>query len=47
MEPKERIMQLRQELHVHNYNYYVLNSPVISDYEFDMMMRELDRKSVV
>ncbi len=34
-------MQLRQELHVHNYNYYVLNSPVISDYEFDMMMREL------
>ena len=41
MEPKERIMQLRQELHVHNYNYYVLNSPVISDYEFDMMMREL------
>ena len=41
MEPKERIMQLRQELHAHNYNYYVLNSPVISDYEFDMMMREL------
>ena len=34
-------MQLRQELHAHNYNYYVLNSPVISDYEFDMMMREL------
>ena len=41
MDPKERIMQLRQELHAHNYNYYVLNSPVISDYEFDMMMREL------
>ena len=41
MEPKERIMQLRQALHAHNYNYYVLNSPVISDYEFDLMMREL------
>ena len=41
MEPKERIMQLRQDLNTHNYNYYVLNNPVISDYEFDLMMREL------
>ena len=37
----ERIYQLREELHTHNYNYYVLNSPVISDIEFDRMMREL------
>lgn len=37
----ERIDQLREELHVHNYNYYVLNSPVISDLEFDKLMREL------
>lgn len=37
----ERIYQLREELHTHNYNYYVLNSPVISDIEFDHMMREL------
>lgn len=37
----ERIEQLREELHVHNHNYYVLNSPVISDKEFDMLMREL------
>lgn len=37
----ERIYQLREELHAHNYNYYVLNAPVISDIEFDHMMREL------
>ena len=29
------------ELHTHNYNYYVLNAPVISDQEFDRLMREL------
>lgn len=37
----ERIYRLREELHAHNYNYYVLNSPVITDIEFDCMMREL------
>lgn len=37
----KRIDQLREELHFHNYNYYVLNAPVISDQEFDRMMREL------
>lgn len=37
----ERIDRLREELHQHNYNYYVLNAPVISDREFDMLMREL------
>lgn len=37
----ERIDQLRNELHAHNYNYYVLNAPVISDQEFDRLMREL------
>lgn len=37
----ERIDQLREELHLHNYNYYVLNAPVISDIEFDQRMREL------
>lgn len=41
MNEKERIMQLRNELHEHNYRYYVLNSPTISDMEFDMMMHEL------
>lgn len=37
----ERIYQLREELHTHNYNYYVLNAPVIGDIEFDHLMREL------
>lgn len=37
----ERIDQLREELHRHNHNYYILNAPVISDQEFDKLMREL------
>ena len=42
MEIKERIKRLRDELNRHNHNYYVLNSPEISDKEFDMMMKELE-----
>lgn len=41
MTEKEKIDQLRVELHRHNHNYYVLNAPEISDQEFDKMMREL------
>lgn len=41
MDEKQRIMQLRKELHEHNYKYYVLNSPDISDQDFDFMMHEL------
>lgn len=41
MDEKERILQLRKELHEHNYRYYVLNQPTIGDMEFDMMMHEL------
>ncbi|SDO46448.1 DNA ligase (NAD+) [Prevotella communis] len=41
MDEKQRIKQLRQELHEHNYRYYVLNQPQISDQEFDLMMHEL------
>jgi DNA ligase (NAD+) len=37
----EKIQQLREELHRHNYKYYVENAPEISDYDFDMKMREL------
>ena len=37
----ERIDQLREELHTHNQNYYILNAPTISDQEFDRLMREL------
>lgn len=40
---KERIESLRKQLNEHNYNYYVKNSPVISDMEFDMMLKELER----
>lgn len=41
MDEKQRIMQLRRELHEHNYKYYVLNQPEISDQDFDFMMHEL------
>ena len=41
MTVKEKIDQLRADLHRHNYNYYVLNAPEISDKEFDDRMREL------
>ena len=42
MTPKEEIEQLRAELNQHNYNYYVLNAPTISDYDFDQMMHRLE-----
>ncbi len=38
-----KIKELRQELEEHNYNYYVLNQPVISDYDFDMKLKELEK----
>lgn len=38
---KEKINQLREELHQHNYNYYVLDAPVISDFEFDQLLKQL------
>lgn len=38
---KEYIQNLRKEIHQHNYNYYVLNTPTISDKEFDDKLREL------
>ncbi|MBQ6693257.1 MAG: NAD-dependent DNA ligase LigA [Bacteroidaceae bacterium] len=41
MTPQERITELREMLHKHNHNYYVLNAPQISDKEFDNLMREL------
>ncbi len=38
---KKRIAELSEEIEKHNYSYYVLDKPVISDYEFDMMLEEL------
>jgi DNA ligase (NAD+) len=41
-EAKERIEKLRKEIEEHNYNYYVLDKPVITDFEFDLLMNELE-----
>ncbi|MCU4166409.1 NAD-dependent DNA ligase LigA [Carboxylicivirga caseinilyticus] len=38
---QKEINQLREELHIHNHNYYVLNTPTISDFDFDQMMHRL------
>ena len=43
MNISEKISGLRKKLHDHNYRYYVLDDPIISDYEFDMMLKELDQ----
>lgn len=43
---RQRILQLRKELHEHNYKYFVLNQPEISDQEFDFMMKELQELEV-
>lgn len=37
----ETLTKLREELNQHNYNYYVLDNPTISDYEFDIKLKEL------
>ncbi|WP_370226123.1 NAD-dependent DNA ligase LigA [Mesoflavibacter sp.] len=41
MNIKQQITQLRDELRQHNYNYYVLDNPTISDYDFDIKLKEL------
>ncbi len=41
MDIGKKLMELRRELREHNHNYYVLDNPTISDYEFDMRLREL------
>lgn len=42
-EARTHIIALRDELNEHNHNYYVLNSPTISDYDFDQKLKELER----
>ena len=39
---QKRIEKLRGEINFHNYRYYVLDDPVISDAEYDQLMRELE-----
>ncbi|WP_350292070.1 NAD-dependent DNA ligase LigA [uncultured Croceitalea sp.] len=41
MKVREHIESLRDELRAHNYNYYVLDNPTISDFEFDTKLKEL------
>ena len=41
MNPEEKIRFLRNEINLHNHNYYVLSKPIISDYEFDQLYNEL------
>lgn len=43
MNDKERILELRKQLNEHNYKYYVLNEPDITDFEFDALMRQLQQ----
>ena len=43
MTSQQQIETLRKELHDHNYRYYVLSQPSISDYEFDMKLKELQK----
>ena len=40
---KKEIKKLREELNFHNYRYYVENSPVISDYEYDQLLKKLEK----
>ncbi len=42
-EAKQRIRELKDQINEHNYRYYVLADPVITDYEFDQLMEELIR----
>jgi DNA ligase (NAD+) len=41
MDIQQTIQNLREELNIHNHNYYVLDSPTISDYEFDLKLKQL------
>jgi DNA ligase (NAD+) len=41
-EAKKQIKKLREEINYHNYKYYVENNPVVSDYEYDMLLKKLE-----
>ena len=38
---QQRLLELQSKLRFHNYRYYILNEPLISDHEFDQLYREL------
>ena len=41
MDIQKNIQDLREELNLHNHNYYVLDNPTISDFEFDQKLKQL------
>jgi len=41
-EAKKEIEKLREQINYHNYQYYVENNPVVSDYEYDMLLKKLE-----
>ena len=43
MNVQEKILKLRSQLQYHNYRYYVLDDPEISDTQYDMLLRELEQ----
>jgi DNA ligase (NAD+) len=43
MNIEERIKQLIKEINDHDYNYYVLAQPLISDYDYDQLIKELQK----
>jgi DNA ligase (NAD+) len=45
-EAQIRVTELSEQLNAHNYNYYVLNTPVISDQEFDFLLKELEQLEI-
>ena len=47
MSIKEQIENLRSELHEHNYNYYILDNSILSDYEFDQKLNKLKRLNFI
>ena len=43
---EQKINNLREELRIHNYNYYVLDNATISDYDFDLKLKELEKLEI-
>jgi NAD-dependent DNA ligase len=42
---KKRVEKLREEIEYHNYRYYILDQPEISDAQYDRLMRELEKRN--
>ena len=47
MDISQKIQSLRDELNLHNYNYYVLDNAVISDYDFDIKLKQLQELEAI